>query len=102
MRESDVMIISSDKERSSFLNQYRDNPEILMEKKIILITHVRFWTDLINYFLIYRPQVPVDSFDGDFRKLMVRPDLNVISCLTRLPPYQTFRGIRPDDTGSIQ
>ena len=37
LRESDVMIISSDKERSSFLNQYRDNPEILMEKKIIFI-----------------------------------------------------------------
>ena len=79
LRESDVMIISSDKERSSFLNQYRDNPEILMEKKIILITHVRFWTDLINYFLIYRPKSPVDSFDGDFRKLMIRPDLRPVS-----------------------
>lgn len=34
LRESDVMIISSDKERSFFLNQYRDNPEILMEKRL--------------------------------------------------------------------
>ena len=87
LRESDVMIISSDKERSSFLNQYRDNPEILMEKKIILITHVRFWTDLINYFLIYRPQVPVDSFDGDFRKLMVRPDLRRYILFDETPTF---------------
>ena len=48
---NEVMIISSDKERAYFLDQYRDNPEILMQRKVILITHLRFWTDLINYFL---------------------------------------------------
>ena len=111
LRESDVMIISSDKERSSFLNQYRDNPEILMEKKIILITHVRFWTDLINYFLIYRPQVPVDSFDGDFRKLMVRPDLRRYILFDETPTFirpfvefdKTILGVfsKTDDTGNI-
>ena len=111
LRESDVMIISSDKERSSFLNQYRDNPEILMEKKIILITHVRFWTDLINYFLIYRPQVPVDSFDGDFRKLMVRPDLRRYILFDETPTFirpfvefdRTILGVfsKTDDTGNI-
>ena len=110
LRESDVMIISSDKERSSFLNQYRDNPEILMEKKIILITHVRFWTDLINYFLIYRPQVPVDSFDGDFRKLMVRPDLRRYLLFDETPTFirpfvefdKTVLGVfsKTDDTGN--
>lgn len=111
LRESDVMIISSDKERSSFLNQYRDNPEILMDKKIILITHVRFWTDLINYFLIYRPQVPVDSFDGDFRKLMVRPDLRRYILFDETPTFirpfvefdKTVLGVfsKTDDTGNI-
>ena len=111
LRESDVMIISSDKERSSFLNQYRNNPEILMEKKIILITHVRFWTDLINYFLIYRPQVPVDSFDGDFKKLMVRPDLRRYILFDETPTFirpfvefdRTILGVfsKTDDTGNI-
>mgnify|MGYP003159425685 FL=1 len=111
LRESDVMIISSDKERSSFLNQYRDNPEILMEKKIILITHVRFWTDLINYFLIYRPKSPVDSFDGDFRKLMIRPDLRRYILFDETPTFirpfvefdKTILGVfsKTDDTGNI-
>ena len=111
LRESDVMIISSDKERSSFLNQYRDNPEILMDKKIILITHVRFWTDLINYFLIYRPKSPVDSFDGDFRKLMIRPDLRRYILFDETPTFirpfvefdKTILGVfsKTDDTGNI-
>ncbi len=111
LRESDVMIISSDKERSSFLNQYRDNPEILMDKKIILITHVRFWTDLINYFLIYRPQMPVDSFDGDFKKLMIRPDLRRYILFDETPTFirpfvefdRTILGVfsKTDDTGNI-
>ena len=43
---------------------------MLMYKKVILITHVRFWTDLINYFLIYSPDKneEVRPFDGDFVK----------------------------------
>ena len=52
LNSGDVMIISSDPEWTHYLSLYRDNPEILVEKKVILITHVRFWTDLINYFLI--------------------------------------------------
>ena len=75
LKSTDVMMVSSDPEFSHFLDLYKDNPEILMEKKVILITHVRFFTDLINYFLIYRPQGKVDIFDGDFRTLMTRDDL---------------------------
>ena len=63
LRMEDVMIISSDPGRADFLGQYRDNPEVLMEKKVILITHVRFWTDLINHFLIYKPQKEVAPFE---------------------------------------
>ena len=74
LKGTDVMV-SSDPEFSYFLDLYKDNPEMLMEKKVILITHVRFFTDLINYFLIYRPQGKVDIFDGDFRTLMTRDDL---------------------------
>ena len=75
LKGADVMIVSSDPEFSYFLDLYKDNPEMLMEKKVILITHVRFFTDLINYFLIYKPQGKVDIFDGDFRMLMTRKDL---------------------------
>lgn len=75
LKNIDVMMVSSDPEFSHFLDLYKDNPEMLMEKKVILITHVRFFTDLINYFLIYRPQGKVDIFDGDFRTLMTRDDL---------------------------
>lgn len=75
LTSTDVMMVSSDPEFSYFLDQYKDNPEMLMEKKIILITHVRFFTDLINYFLVYHPQGKVDIFDGNFRTLMTRKDL---------------------------
>ena len=75
LKGADVMMVSSDPGFSYFLDLYKDNPEMLMEKKVILITHVRFFTDLINYFLIYRPQGKVDIFDGDFRALMTRDDL---------------------------
>lgn len=75
IKQEDVIIVSSDRRHQEFLNQYQDNPAVLMQKKIVMITHVRFWTDLINYFLIYRPQTNVEPFDGDFRKIMQRPDL---------------------------
>ena len=55
--------------------EYWENPEIIMQKKLVLIPHIRCWTDLINYFLIYRPATHVDPFDGDFKTLMKRNDL---------------------------
>ena len=75
LKKEDVMIISTDDEHYISLSEYKDNPEIIMQKKILLITHVRFWTDLINFFLIYKPTSEVDVFDGDFKKLMTRKDL---------------------------
>ena len=87
LRMEDVMIISSDPGRADFLGQYRDNPGVLMEKKVILITHVRFWTDLINYFLIYKPQKEVAPFDGDFRTLMGRDDLRGYVIFDETPTF---------------
>lgn len=72
---TDVLILSSDTQYRDFLSEYQDHPEAIMWKKIILLTHVRFWSDLINFFLIYRPQGMVDAFDGDFETLMIREDL---------------------------
>lgn len=87
LRMEDVMIISSAPGRADFLGQYRDNPGMLMEKKILLITHVRFWTDLINHFLIYKPQKEVAPFDGDFRTLMGRDDLRGYVIFDETPTF---------------
>ena len=87
LRMEDVMIIYSDHGRADILGQYRDNPEVLMEKKVILITHVRFWTDLINHFLIYKPQKEVAPFDGDCRTLMGRDDLRGYVIFDETPTF---------------
>lgn len=87
LRQDEVMIVSSDKDYAYHLSLYRDNPDILMEKKVILITHVRFWTDLINYFLIYRPQGKVEAFDGDFKSLMSREDLRKYVVFDETPTF---------------
>lgn len=87
LKESDVLIISSDEEHREALNRYKNNPEILMATPIVLITHVRFWTDLINYFLIYRPQTTVSYFDGDFVNLMGRNDLRKYVLFDETPTF---------------
>lgn len=84
---NDVIIISSDKRHEYFLHQYQNSPDILMGKKIVLITHVRFWTDLINYFLIYRPKTQVEAFDCDFRELMSRGDLRKYVIFDETPRF---------------
>jgi len=87
----DVMVISSDSKHEYFLRMYQDNPEILMTKKIVLITHARFWTDLINYFLIYNPQSRINPFDGDFSSLMCRQDLRQYVIFDETPKFiQSF------------
>ena len=87
IRQDDVIIISSDPRHQQFLHIYKDNPAILMQKKIVLITHVRFWTDLINYFLIYKPQSPVKEFDGDFGSRMARGDLRKFVLFDETPRF---------------
>ena len=110
---NDVMIVSSDKDFQYQLSLYRDNPEMLMYKKVILITHVRFWTDLINYFLIYSPDKneEVRPFDGDFVKLMSRGDLRRYVVFDETPTFikpfvefdRTLLGIfgKTDENGRI-
>ena len=110
---NDVMIVSSDKDFQYQLSLYRDNPEMLMYKKVILITHVRFWTDLINYFLIYSPDKneEVRPFDGDFAKLMSRGDLRRYVVFDETPTFikpfvefdRTLLGIfgKTDEDGRI-
>ena len=108
---NDVMIVSSDKDFQYQLSLYRDNPEMLMYKKVILITHVRFWTDLINYFLVYNPNEEVKPFDGDFTRLMTRDDLRRYVVFDETPTFikpfvefdRTLLGIfgKTDEDGRI-
>ena len=84
------------------LSEYKDNPEIIMQKKILLITHVRFWTDLINFFLIYKPTSEVDVFDGDFRKFMTRKDLRGYIVFDETPTFiKPFRCLQSGYDGKL-
>jgi hypothetical protein len=50
LKQDDVVLLHG--ENKEELWEYKNNPELLMQKKVIILTHVRFWTDIINYFLI--------------------------------------------------
>ena len=73
LKQDDVVLLHGDNPQE--LREYYNNPELLMQKKVVILTHVRFWTDIINYFLIYRPKQSVQPFIGDFAELMQRVDL---------------------------
>lgn len=87
LSEEDVVCISSDQMNLNDLASYRQNPTLLTHKKVILLTHVRFWTDLINYFLVFNPAVEEPAFDGDFDKLMSRPDLRQYIIFDETPTF---------------
>ena len=111
LRFDDVMIVSSDSRWSYFFDKYKNDPSILLDKKVILITHVRFWTDLINYFLIYKPKEDIGPFDGDFSSLMSRDDLRKYVVFDETPTFinpfvefdRTLLGVfgKTDDSGKI-
>jgi hypothetical protein len=73
----DLLMITSNPDINARGNlySYHSNPEQLFTKKILLITHIRFFTSLINLFLIYRPASPIPPFDGNFQSLLTRGDL---------------------------
>lgn len=98
LTENDVLMLCSTTDedtadqraiKDAMVNQYLDNPWCLLNKKILLLTHVRFWTDLINFFLIYRPDNPneVGAFDGNFEHLMQRQDLRGYILFDETPTF---------------
>lgn len=90
--KDDIALIHQDNIKDLF-NYYQD-PNFLLTKKILIITHVRFWTDLINYFIIYNPDSNVEVFDGDFSSLMIRNDLRKYIIFDETPqffkPFHTY------------
>ena len=64
----------ADMEYNGQLKEYRSDPSMICKKKIILLTHCRFFSELIQYFLIYSESpittTSLGTFDGNFQKLM--------------------------------
>ena len=81
----DILILDQQKEDT--LKIYRKSPEIVMQKKVLLVTHIRFWTEMINYFLIYKPSEHIDPFTGDFEGLMKRNDLRKYILFDETPQF---------------
>ena len=91
---SEILRLHGNEEARDDLEEYWERPETVMCKKVILLTHIRFWTDLINYFMIYLPSSPVPVFDGNFAALMGRDDLRRYIIFDETPvffkPFVTF------------
>ncbi len=105
LSESDVMMVHSQAPLES-MKTYLDNPEKICQVKVLIVVQVRFFVELINYFLIYRPVTSIDPFDGDFKRLMSRADIRkyiifdetplflkpfASLCKGDLAPYATLR-----------
>lgn len=85
LKQKDVVLLHGDTPEE--LREYYNNPERLMQKKVIILTHVRFWTDIINYFLVYQPKQDVTPFIGDFAALMKRDDLRAYIIFDETPVF---------------
>ena len=72
--KSDVMMINS-KADFEHMKTYYDRPELITTKKILIVVQVRFFIELINYFLLYNPRTPPQAFRGDFGSLMASGNL---------------------------
>lgn len=75
---NDILLLHGDE--FDAISKYRKSPELLLNKKILITTHARFFRDLIDYFLIYHPDLPhspvsLQTFDCDFPRLMTRSDI---------------------------
>lgn len=90
LTKDDVLMLTSDKvdDFEAMLKTYQDHPEIVTTKKVLLLTHARFWTDLIDYFLIFSPKKPsVSTFTRDFAALMKRTDLRGYIIFDETPTF---------------
>lgn len=89
LSKDDIVCISSNCLNRDDFKTYRENPSLLTKKKIIMLTHVRFWSDLINYFLVYNPTSTTDEpvFDGNFQALMKREDLRAYIIFDETPTF---------------
>lgn len=69
LKETDVMMINSQADFET-MKTYQDHPEYICQKKVLIVVQVRFFIELINIFLLYRPRTTPQAFDGNFMALM--------------------------------
>lgn len=75
-------------EAENKLNLYKQNPEILLRKKIVIIPHPRLFSDIPGYFLVYNDKLKdLPIFDGDFKALMSRDDLRQWILIDETPQF---------------
>jgi hypothetical protein len=80
------MMINSKADLES-MKTYQDHPEKICEVPILIVVQVRFFVELINYFLLYKPKTKPQPFDGDFRSLMVSPDMRTYIVFDETPLF---------------
>lgn len=83
----DDMIMIHQDAAKDILSLYYSSPEKILGKKVVLITHCRLFADLINYFILYKPVLPIPTFDGDFSSLMQRSDIRKYILLDETPLF---------------
>lgn len=84
--DADVMMINS-KSNLDSMKMYQDHPEKICDIQILIVVQVRFFVELINYFLLYKPKTKPAHFDGDFRGLMARSDLRAYIIFDETPLF---------------
>lgn len=65
---------------------FKSDPSIVMRKKVLILTHIRLWTDLIDKFLIFN-NLNIPAFNGDFKDLMSRTDLRRYIIIDETPCF---------------
>lgn len=92
----DILMIHSESDFSD-MEKYKNHPELVINTRILIITHVRFLTGLINLFVTYEPDnlnPSISHFDGDFTKLMTQKNLRTYLLFDETPLFlQPFTSI---------
>lgn len=87
LTKNDVFVLHSNVDFEN-LGVYTNTPWELLKRKIIIITHIRLWTNPIALFLIYDSKASkLPDFDGDFDKLMSRNDLRKYIVIDETPIF---------------
>lgn len=74
MKADDVVMINSAADFEQ-MKCYYDKPEGITKVEVLIVVQVRFFIELINFFLLYNPKTPPQAFDGDFGALMSSGEL---------------------------
>ena len=94
IKEEDILKIHGEIDKD-VMARYQRQPDLVVNVPILLITHARLFVDMINLFLLYRPETAFQGFDGDFESLMSRKDIRKWIFLDETPlmfrPFIQFR-----------